>query len=67
MEDSILFDGTCIGRGAQVRRAILDKAVQVGPGARVGFDPDEDRRRGFVVSEEGVTCVPRGGIVDARD
>lgn len=66
VEDSILFNGTSVGRGAEVRRAILDKAVQVGPGARVGFDPDEDRRRGFVVSEDGVTCVPRGVIVDAH-
>ena len=67
VEDSILFNGTSVGRGARVRRAILDKAVQVRPGARVGFDPDEDRRRGFVVSEGGVTCVPRGAAVDAHD
>jgi glucose-1-phosphate adenylyltransferase len=66
VEDSILFDRTCVGRGAEVRRAILDKAVQVRPGARVGFDPDEDRRRGFVVSEDGVTCVPRGAVVDPQ-
>src|SRR5207253_9312292 len=59
VEDSILFDGVSVGRGAEIRRAILDKMVQVRPGARVGFDPDEDRRRGFVVSEQGVTCVPR--------
>jgi glucose-1-phosphate adenylyltransferase len=65
VEDSILFNGTSVGRGAEVRRAILDKAVQVGPGARVGFDRAADRRRGFVVSEDGVTCVPRGVIVDA--
>jgi glucose-1-phosphate adenylyltransferase len=63
VEDSILFDGVCLGRGARVRRAVVDKAVQVRPGARVGFDPDEDRGRGFLVSEDGVTCVPRGAII----
>src|SRR5262249_27498744 len=31
VEDSILFDGTSVGRGAEVRRAILDKRVQVRP------------------------------------
>ena len=38
--------GCASGRGAEVRRAILDKGVQVRPGARVGFDPDEDRGGG---------------------
>jgi glucose-1-phosphate adenylyltransferase len=65
VEDSVLFDGACIGRGAEVRRAILDEGVQVRPGARIGFDPDEDRRRGFVVSQEGITCVPPDTIVEA--
>ncbi len=64
VEDSILFDGTSVGPGAEVRRAILDKRVQVRPGARVGLDPDEDRRRGYVVSDGGITCVPKGVIVD---
>ncbi len=65
MEDSILFDGVSIGRGAEVRRSIIDKGVRVGPGARVGCDPDNDRRRGFVRSAEGITCVPKGAVVDA--
>ena len=65
MEDSILFDRSVIGRGAEVRRAILDKGVVVRPAARVGVDPVVDRRRGFVVSEEGITCVPKETVVDA--
>jgi glucose-1-phosphate adenylyltransferase len=65
VEDSILFDGACVGRGAEVRRAILDEGVQVRAGARVGLDADEDRRRGFVVSEGGITCVPSDTVVEA--
>jgi glucose-1-phosphate adenylyltransferase len=65
VEDTILFDRAAVGRGAEVRRAILDKGVEVRPGARVGVDPDDDRRRGFVVSEGGVTCVPKGVVVAA--
>ncbi len=64
VEDSILFDRSTVGRGAEVRRAILDKGVVVRPGARVGVDPEEDRRRGFVVSGGGVTCVPKGVVVE---
>jgi glucose-1-phosphate adenylyltransferase len=64
VEDSILFDGVSLGRGAEVRRAILDKGVHVGPGAGVGFDPDADRLRGFVLSAAGITCVPKGTVID---
>lgn len=66
VEDSILFNQVAVGHGAEVRRAILDKGVQVFPGGRVGVDLDEDRARGFVVSEGGVTCVAKGGVVSGR-
>jgi glucose-1-phosphate adenylyltransferase len=66
VEDSVLFDGVSVGPGARVRRAILDKAVRLAPGTRVGFDPDEDRKRGFVISQAGVTCVPKGILVGPR-
>lgn len=57
VEDSILFDGVKVGRHAKIRRAILDKRVVVPEGERIGFDPEEDRRRGFVISEGGVTVI----------
>jgi glucose-1-phosphate adenylyltransferase len=66
VEDSILFDGVSVGRGAEVRRAIVDKGVRVPPGTRVGCDPDEDRRRGFVLSPEGITCVPKGVVIGSK-
>ncbi len=67
VEDSILFDRVVVGPGAEVRRAILDKGVRVAPGARVGVDPDEDRARGFVVSDGGVTCVAKDVVVGDRE
>src|SRR5947199_321857 len=59
VSDSILFEGVEVGRHARIRRAILDKNVVVEPGAAVGYDPIEDRRR-FVVSDEGVVVIPKG-------
>ena len=46
VEDSVIMDDVDIGRGAIVRRAILDKNVRIPPGTRIGVDA-EDRARGF--------------------
>jgi glucose-1-phosphate adenylyltransferase len=54
MEDVI------VGRHAEIRNAILDKNVTVPDGARIGFDCDEDRARGFTVSDGGITVVGKG-------
>ncbi len=53
VEDSILFEGVDIGRHAQIRRAIIDKGVHIPPGTAIGYDPEQDRARGFTVSEGG--------------
>lgn len=57
IEDSILFDDVVIGRGAKIRRCIIDRGVVIPPGMEAGFDADEDRRRGFYVSPEGIVVI----------
>ena len=64
VEDSILMQGTDVGRNAVVRRAILDKNVVVDPGAKIGVDPEADRER-FTVSASGVVVIPKGARVEA--
>jgi glucose-1-phosphate adenylyltransferase len=64
VSDSVLMDDVIVHRHAQVHRAILDKNVIVQERARIGIDPDEDLRRGFTITEEGITVVPKGTIVD---
>jgi glucose-1-phosphate adenylyltransferase len=63
VEDSVLMNGVTIGRNAIVRRAILDKSVQVPPGARIGVNVEEDRARGFTVSDNGVVVVGKGDTI----
>ena len=60
VEDSVLMHGVEIGRGAVVRRAIIDKGVKIPPGARIGVDSAVDRQRGFTVSEGGVVRDRQG-------
>ena len=57
--ESILFDDVYVGRHARIRRAIIDKGVNVPSGMEIGFDLEADRRR-FTVSEGGVVVVPKG-------
>ena len=49
-----------MGRGAHLRRVIIDKGVVVPPGTRIGVDHDEDRDRGFHVSDAGVVVLGKG-------
>jgi glucose-1-phosphate adenylyltransferase len=64
VEDSILMQGTDIGRRAVVHKAILDKNVTVEPGAQIGVDPEADRKR-FTVSAGGIVVIPKGTRVEA--
>lgn len=61
--DTVLMDGVQVNRHAQVHRAILDKNVVVDERARIGVDHEEDRARGFTVTDSGITVVPKGSHV----
>ncbi len=56
--DSIIFDNCDIGRHAKIRRAIIDKNVQVPAGIEIGFDTEEDAKK-FTVSETGIVVIPK--------
>lgn len=65
--DSVLMDKVSIGRGAIVRKAILDKNVRVPPGATIGVDPRKDRRRGYTITDSGITVLPKNAVVKPDD
>lgn len=58
VNESILLPRVEIGRNSRVRRAILDEGVVLPENSRVGFNADEDRAQGRVVTESGITVVP---------
>lgn len=64
VEDSILFNYVKVGRHAKIRRAIIDKAVEIPEGIQVGYDAEKDRARGFVVSDNGVVVISKGTIIE---
>lgn len=64
VEDSMLFDRVEVGANARVRRAIIDKGVRIPAGATIGIDHELDRRRGFVVTQNGIVVVAKGDGIE---
>jgi glucose-1-phosphate adenylyltransferase len=62
VHDSVLMDGVRIGRGAVVRRAIIDKNVVVPDGVRIGVDETHDRAH-FVITTGGVRVIGKNQII----
>ncbi|HZJ47690.1 MAG TPA: sugar phosphate nucleotidyltransferase, partial [Acidimicrobiia bacterium] len=63
VEDSILLQGVHIGRGAVVRRAIIDKNVEVPDGVQIGVDTSADRER-FTITEGGLVVIGKGDPIE---
>jgi len=58
IEDAILLDGVDVGRHAKIRRAIIDKEVQIPEGMKIGYNLEEDSKR-FTVNPSGIVVVPK--------
>jgi glucose-1-phosphate adenylyltransferase len=56
IEDSVIFPEVEIGRGSEIKKAVIDKGCILPPNTRIGVDPEEDARR-FHISERGVALV----------
>ena len=60
IEDSIVMDFTSVGKGAHLRRSIVDRYNIIPAGHQLGLDPIADRDR-YRVDPSGLVVVPRGG------
>ena len=58
VEWSVIMDNCHIHRHARVRRAIIDKNVEVPEGEEIGWDLEHDRKR-FTVTDSGIVVIPR--------
>ncbi len=63
VDDSILLENVTVGRHAKIRRAIIDKDVEIPAGARIGYDLERDRRRWYV-SETGIVVIPKRAKIE---
>lgn len=60
VQDSILMHGVNVGRHCRIQRAIIDKSVNIPAKTEIGYDMDNDRKRGFTVTESGIVVIPKG-------
>jgi glucose-1-phosphate adenylyltransferase len=64
--DSVILSGCDIGKGARIRRVLLDKNCKIEPGCVIGEDATSDRERFPFVTESGIVVVPKGTLVPAK-
>jgi glucose-1-phosphate adenylyltransferase len=57
--DSILMEGVNVNRYAKIKKAIIDKDVEIPKGTVIGYDPEEDKKR-FFISDSGIVVVAKG-------
>ena len=58
IDHCIVMERSVVGKGAKLRRAIVDQDNHIPAGETIGFDLAKDRRR-FHVSDSGIVVVPR--------
>ena len=57
VEYSILMPNVQIGRYSRIRRAIIDTNMNVPESSVIGFDAEDDRRKGYHITESGIVVV----------
>ncbi|MGS2722672.1 glucose-1-phosphate adenylyltransferase [Porticoccus sp. GXU_MW_L64] len=60
IEESVVLPEVEIGRNCTIRRTIIDRGCCIPPGMEIGVDAEQDKARGFRVSDKGVTLVTKG-------
>jgi glucose-1-phosphate adenylyltransferase len=64
IEESVLFENVVIGRHVKIKRAIIDKDVEIPSGTEIGYNLEEDRKRWFV-NEGGIVVIPKRAKIDS--
>src|SRR5574344_22201 len=58
ISESVLLGDVKIGKNCRIRRAIIDKHVEIAPGVVIGENYEHDRNF-FTVSERGIVAAPK--------
>jgi glucose-1-phosphate adenylyltransferase len=57
LEQAVVLPDARIGPGVALKKVVIDRGCVIPEGVSIGIDPVEDKRRGFFVTDRGVTLV----------
>ena len=57
VKDSVILPDVDVGRNCRIHRSIIDRRCRLPEDLTLGLDPRADTKRGFYISEGGVTLV----------
>jgi glucose-1-phosphate adenylyltransferase len=58
VDTSIIFSHVKVGRHCRIRKAIIDRDVDIPEGTVIGYDTEADRQK-YHVTDSGITVVTR--------
>ncbi len=59
ISESVILGDVKVGAGCSIKRAIIDKHVEIAPGTIIGENLELDRKR-FHVSDDGIVVIAKG-------
>lgn len=59
IEDAVILPDVEIKRHCKLKKVVIDRGCVIPEGTTIGYDHEQDRARGFRVSEKGVVLVTR--------
>ncbi|MDP6686186.1 MAG: sugar phosphate nucleotidyltransferase, partial [Candidatus Omnitrophota bacterium] len=62
VEGCVLMEGVDVGRYAKIKRAVIDKDVNIPQKMEIGYNLEEDRKK-FKVTESGIVVIPKGAVL----
>jgi len=57
IEESVILPEVVVGRNCRIRKAIIDRACIIPDDTEIGYNHEQDRARGFRVTDRGVVLV----------
>jgi glucose-1-phosphate adenylyltransferase len=66
VESSIIMQNAEIGRYSRIRRAIIGPNVKIPESSVIGYDLEEDRAKGYTISESGIVVMCENQVVYTR-
>jgi glucose-1-phosphate adenylyltransferase len=55
--ESVVLPDVDIGENCRIEKAIIDAGAKIESGTEIGVDHEADRKRGFRVTDDGITLV----------